>query len=157
MRPRFRSQYRRNGAGVNTGNRILIWREAEHFAEDGADAEEIIEARGLLYVKIDAEAIGIGAVLRGVRRAENDDGHGAESAAAAAFEDLAAGAFRKIEIDDEEIRTGGRHIEVFDETDGVLAIPEYDEFADDAVFFEGGADEADVRRVVFDENDGEET
>lgn len=139
-------------------NRVFTWRETEHFSEDGADAKEVIEAGGFLQVKAGAEASGVGAILRGVGGTQDDDGDGAKrTGAVTAFENVAAGAFRKIEIQDEQIRAGSRHIEILDEADGVLAIAEYDDLADDAVFFEGGADKADVRGVIFDENDGDET
>jgi hypothetical protein len=149
-RPVFVTCYR--GIGYSIG------RESEHFSEDGADTEKVIEAGGFLQVKLGAEAIGVGAILGGVGGTQDDDGDAAKrTGPVTAFENVAAGAFRKIEIENKQIRARSRHIEVFDEADGVLAIAEYDDLADDAVFFEGGTDKTDVCGVIFDENNGDET
>ena len=44
----------------------LTRREAEHFSEGSAEAEKVIETRGLTEIEAGAEAAGLVAVLNGV-------------------------------------------------------------------------------------------
>lgn len=131
--------------------------EAEHLPEGRAEAEKVIQARGLLHIEAGAEAGGIVTVPRGVGRAQNDDGDVAEfSGTIAAFEYVTAGAFGEVEVDDHHVRArAGTIFDVFDELNRFFSIAEHDQLTNDAVLFEGRAHEAHVRGIVVHENDGD--
>jgi hypothetical protein len=116
--------------------------------------EEFVEPRRLPDIQTGPQPGGLLAILNRVRRAQNDDGHVTElSGTVAALEDVTPGTAGKAKIDDHHVGAAARAVfDVLDELNRLLSISEYNELPWNAVFFECGAHEADIRRIVLHED-----